>query len=174
MTTFISNLAIFSECCRSRINSLFYREYGLKLEDYYYDYKKSIYMVVLRFRNKNAIIKKSILSVVKDKKLINNLHPYDSYQIGKIKTMNENKYIVTTAQIERDFDEYYIIDQCVDWVGTDFTENKFIFRARSSTSQIKISIEHFCRNFRLISAVGAANAFLIGSIATNFDLQGVV
>jgi hypothetical protein len=167
-------LSIFIEYFLSKISALFYREYGLKLEDYYYDHKKSIYMVVLRFRNKNAIIKRSILSIIKDKNLINNLHPYDSYQIGKIKTMNENKYIVTNVQIERDFDDYYVIDPCVDWVGTDLTENKLVFKAKSSSSQIKVSIDKFCKDFKLINAVGATNAFLIGSIVTSCYLQGVI
>lgn len=164
MKTFLMIIFDCIEFILSKVNTVFYKEYCLKLEDYYYDHKKNTYMIVLRFRNKNAIVKNSITEIINNKSLINILHPYDSYQIGTIKTMQENKYIMTNSLIERDLDDYYIIEPCVDWIGTDFTENKLIFKAKSSFSEMKVSIEEFCKDFKLIRAISSRNAFLIGSV----------
>lgn len=157
-----------------KTNFLFYKEYCLKIEDYYYDQKKSMYIVVLRFRNKNAVVKSYIKDIIENKNLINSLHPYDSYLIGTIKTMQENGYYVNNAQVERDFDDYYIINPCVEWVGTDFTANQLIFKAKSSLSEIKISIEEFCKNAKLMRAIGSNSAFLIGSLVTQTHLQSAL
>lgn len=147
-----------------------HKKYSLKLEDCYFDYKINEYTIVLRFRNKNAVIKKTIEEIVK-KNLINNLHPYDAYMIGAIKIMQDNNFILKNFFVKRDFDHYFVIDPCMDFVGVDFAENKLVFKLRSNSSEIKVPMEHASKNAKFIQSMDAVNAFLIGSMVASISIQ---
>lgn len=147
----------------------FRKEYYLKLEDYYYDHKINEYIVILRFRNKHAIIKKTITEIIKEN-FISYLHPCDSYIIGSMKIMQDNKFILKNCFIERDFDDYSIVEPCIDWVGIDFIENEFIFKIRPAPLEVKVSLEWIFKN-KLIQFIDNKSAFLIGNIAASIYIQ---
>ena len=145
--------------------------YGIKLEECYYDYKINEYIAVIRFRNKNAIIKKAINNILNDG-LIDKLPPYDSYILGAVKIMQDNKFILRNSFFERDIDSYFKIEPLFDFTGIDFTEEALVLKIKSNSFEIKMPIKEVFNNAKFIQAFDAKNAFLIGGMAASLSIQG--
>jgi hypothetical protein len=69
------------------------KKYYFKLDGYYYCPSQKCNIAVIRVRNKRAIEKIPIKSIVNDKKYLKQLHPFDTCMVGIIANNERNGII---------------------------------------------------------------------------------
>lgn len=162
-------LAMFDLCERilQKITVAFYRKYCFRIEHYFYANDKRIYFVALRVINKGVVCCMSIGDIVSNKKLINKLHPYDSYLIGMIEGMQRNNIVIEDpCFVDNNYDDF-IIEPYLEWVETNFTDGTLIFQPINSTgNQFSVPIKSIYENVMPIRGVSSVSAFCIGNIVT--------
>jgi predicted nucleic acid-binding protein len=161
------------------ITFCFYKEYPARIDHYFYNHNKKYYVFVLRFINKGAITQATISEIISNKGFLESLHPYDSYFLGIMYSLEANGIVVEDQTlINISHKDYYVINPCINWLGTDFIDNSLLFQLKNTSNHLsdslRISIKDFCRYPELMRALNSRSAFSLGGVVNDFFMRGLL
>ena len=158
------------------INNWNYRIHPLILDRYLYNPKKRTYLFTIRDRFRRSSTQHAIQDTCNPKfrNILDGLHPWDSFTLGKIAAFSNNRIIVgndsSNASDYSDCD-YYAISRDVKLINTDIINKSLVFEYKTTGRQIKLGFLELCNKHPILNAITGTSAFEIGQLITNNFLQ---
>lgn len=145
-----------------------YLEYLFKLEGYKYNHISKSYEVILRFRLKRASVKFSIAELSKSKEVLELLHPGDSFVVGQILALQQNKIILKNkVECSNDYDNFYVISPSCSWIAIDFEHHDLVFKHNVSGITSKVGALDITATHPLLRSISGISSFEIGYFVMN-------